>query len=150
MDVARAARETKSFEILVQMNRPFRAFCCGFSILSLLFAVLTPFLPELPNRWHFFLGGLGYSALLSFIAVGLGLLPSGFRALALASVRTLKILGFAASFAMIVLARAGALSAIRLMVAPSLWALVASLVALLALAVCGWCFRFTRGSVKTV
>jgi hypothetical protein len=138
----------KHFKTNWQVDHPLRAFGRGFAALSLLFCVTTPFVNDLPSRWLFLFGGFGYSAFLSFFAIGICLLPLSVRTRVFTFLFTLQALCFAVGITILFLARSGALAVIRSMLTPSLWALGVAGVGLLAFAFYGWYFRLTNDSTK--
>jgi hypothetical protein len=59
-------------------KRPLQAALKIALVLCLLFAVATPF-EDVSYRWLFMFAGFAYSAVLSFLTVGVSLLPDGER-----------------------------------------------------------------------
>lgn len=103
---------------------------------------------DLPSRWLFLFGGFGYSAFLSFFAVGMCLLPLNVRFRVLASLLAVQALCFAVSIAVLFMARTGALGLLRSILAPSLWALGIVGAGFLAFAFYGWYFRLANDTTK--
>ncbi|HBN76659.1 MAG TPA: hypothetical protein DD473_12745 [Planctomycetaceae bacterium] len=61
------------------IKHPFQLFGWTLLPIALLGYVTIPFVNEVENRWLFLLGYLGYAAVLSFVSIGMILLPDGFR-----------------------------------------------------------------------
>jgi len=132
-----------------QPERPFRAFGLTFAALAILFCLATPFMHDIPNRWNFLFGGLGYSGFLAFIAIGLSLLSRPMRsrvfiAMALAIVATVCFLVAIFCVAHFQLP----LSLIAILLRSTLWVLYPFVAAMLGFACYGWYFKVTHIAAK--
>ena len=140
---------TKRFNSDWQPKRPFRALGFTFAPLALLFCIATPFMHDIPSRWLFFFGGLGYSAFLAFLSIGLCLLPRSLRPrvfMALFAAQSLAVLLVAAMFC---IARFRLpFSLISILTRPTLWTLYPFGAAMLGFACYGWYFHLTHDATK--
>ena len=110
-------------------------------VLAALFAVATPF-ADVPNRWLFFIGGIGYSAFLAVLSVGIALLHEPLRSRILRAGLCVQLLCLLACGVFLLLLRAGHLCFPPF--APVTVVLVSVLAMLIAFASLGWYQYFTN------
>jgi hypothetical protein len=133
---------TKHFNSDWAPKRPFRAVCITFGCLAVLFSVTTPFMDDIPNRWHFLLAGLGCSAVLAFFAIGFCLLPARIRARTLIGFFLLMAVPFAVMLAILFAIRSQLpFSSFDNLIPVALWTSIAGGVFFLSLASYGWYLR---------
>ena len=120
-----------------------------FAALALLFCIATPFMHDIPNRWLFFFGGLGYSAFLAFFSIGLSLLPRPTRPRVFMALFVVQVLGLFLAAAIFCVAHFQLpLSLISILTRPVLWALYPFGAAMLGFACYGWYFHLTHDATK--
>lgn len=142
--------KTNIFDSDWDVARPFTALGRTFAVLALIFCVATPFQNDLPSRWTFFCGGLGYSALLSVFATGFTLLPLRARTRAFIAL----FIGFGFSvlvpvvFLFVILhfrfPFSISLSILDVSIPPLLWVSWTFIAVMFAFACYGWYYRLTR------
>lgn len=120
-----------------------------FAVLALLFGIFTPFMHEVPNRWCFFFGGLGYSAFLAFFVVGLSLLPNPTRPRVFMALLVVQVFGLLLLAAITCIAYFQPQpSLMSILIRPAVWVLYAFGAAMLGFACYGWYFRLALDAAK--
>lgn len=133
-----------------EVKRPLAVFARGFAALALLISIGTPFMDDLQvSRWVVLLSGMGCSALLSFFATGLVLLPKEARRRVFNGMlmwNCLFVLWLGAIFASLYLQPS--LAVHFLITRPFLWVLWLILAIGIAFSCYGWYHRyFVRGRI---
>ena len=137
--------KVKSSKSDFHIARPFVFFGRTVAILALLFCIVTPFIDEFPSRWTFLLGGIGYSAFLSFMVTGILLLPQHRRSRVFTALHVAKALAALVPIALLAALHFRLpLSFIRYGTQPLLWGAWAFGAAMLAFACYGWYHRLNH------
>lgn len=133
-----------------KVKRPVRAAVICFSVLAALFAIFSAFAEVPVSRMSFFLCGLGYSAVLAFLSIGLSVLPFPWRRRVFIGMMMIPIFGVLVGLSIMATAYFGyPLAILGVVLPPLMWFLGFVIVGIVVLASFGWYWRISDTSQAT-
>ncbi len=122
-----------------KVERPVRAGLIGFGLLSALFALAAPFTEAPVGHLYFLLCGIGYSAALAFLSVGISILPFPWRRRVSIGMMMIPAFGILVLISIMAIAYFGyPLAILGVVLHPLMWLMGLVIAMIVVLGIIGW------------
>jgi len=122
-----------------KVERPVRAGLIGFGLLSALFALAAPFTEAPVGHLKFLFCGIGYSAALAFLSIGVSVLPSPWRRRVFFGMMMIPAFGVLVGISIMAIAYFGyPMTILGTVLHPLMWFMGFVIAVVVVLAIFGW------------